>query len=368
MSFYEEFQTEVDKLEFCRGEALLQQINRVIAVAEKHGDLDAAAEWYQALLRVAEQQGRFDYELSAFSSLRKLYDTQAKFKDLRGMILWYFKWIVDRLPEHVEISLDMVETVFGQMTEFYKAEGESLRPVYSLRCRCYAFLGHKEEAERYYDLWQETDAGTSDDCPACQTDSRVYYLLGLGRAEEAIEAAAPIISGEQRCDEVPTITFSRLLMPLTMDGKVELADRMHQVTVRAVRSTPKFAPHLGQHVVFLTLTGRSMAASRLAKLALGHGTKLPNSYHRLASWRAGWLWLGMLRHEGETAVQLPAGVFPEYAGQLMPIDEAIERCRGEAYALAEAFDRRAGAEQFLPSMNGLQQLLENLPKTGSSEA
>src|SRR5690242_67442 len=122
MSFYEEFQSEVDKLEFCRGEPLLEQINRVIAVAEKHGDFDAAAEWYQALLRVAEQQGRFDYELSAFSSLRKLYDTQAKFKDLRGLILWYFKWIVDRLPEHVEIPLDMVETVFGQMTEFYKAE------------------------------------------------------------------------------------------------------------------------------------------------------------------------------------------------------------------------------------------------------
>src|SRR4051812_11028420 len=131
-AFYPQYQLEIDKLRDKRGEPLLLQIQRVIDVATEHGDLDAAADWYRHLLKQASQQGRFDYELAAFASLRQLYEGHEKFKFLRETLLWYYKWVVERLPEHADISQELIDSTFAQMIQFYKNEGESLRPVYSL--------------------------------------------------------------------------------------------------------------------------------------------------------------------------------------------------------------------------------------------
>jgi len=364
MGFYEEFQSEIDKLPFCRGEAQLAQIQAVIAVAEKHGDTDAAIEWYRHLLRAASHQGRFDYELGAFSAMRKFYETDLKYKDLRGLILWYFKWIVERLPEHVEIPLELIDTTFDQMVEFYRREGESLRPVYALKSRCYAFLGKTDDAKKFYELWETTDTAKFDDCPACQTHGKVQYLLDMNQSKEAIEAAAPIIAGEQKCEEVPTATFSRLLMPLLFDGQGELANRMCHFVLRAVRKTPKFTSYFANNVVFLALTGRAHATSRLAKLLLGRGSQQPNSYHRMCAWRAAWVWLMILRNEGTETVVVPRAVVPSGHGQEMPVTEAVELCRNEAFALAQAFDARSGTDHFMPSLQGLHQMLNAPPPAG----
>lgn len=354
---YQELQKAIDALEYMRGEAAMDQIQKIIAVAEKHNDTDAAAEWTEQLLRIASHLGRLDIELQAFSKLRQLYDSDAKFAYLRDNLLWFYKWIADKVFEHVDVSRAMVENVLHQMQEFYQAEKESLRPVYSIRRDAAIFMGQLAEAEKYHVLFGQTEPGQSDDCPACTTHGEVCYLLGQDKPDEAIKAAAPIFSGEQYCEEVPATTFSRLLMAVLFQGEGETAEAMHRAVVRQIRLVPKLVGYLASHVMYLSLTGRAKLARRIACVLLGRGTQSPNSYVRLSAWRGGWVWAVQLQSAGVQTVRLPA-LFDPAAPQGMQVEELAARCRRETLKLTLAYDHRHGNHRFEDSFKKMEEVLK----------
>lgn len=358
--FEERHDAEIQKLPTLRDEALLKQVRALAELADAEKDVDATARWYDHLLNASSQLGRFDYELAAFHSIRQLYARGPEFDFLRESILWYFKWIVERLPEHAEVSADTIETVLRQMQEFYERERESLRPIYALRCRAAGFMGREDESREYFEKWQTADAGNSSDCPACETHTRVLHLLDQGKPEEAIAVAEPLFNGEQSCAEVPVTTFARLLLPVTMSGNLELANAMHAATVRAARSSPKLLSHLANHVVFLSLTSRAMEARRLAMVMLGRCRAATNSYDRLTAFRAGWIWLRGLRRVGVQAVRLPVRFKPDARTRPVEVTLAADECRAESQALADAFDTRNGNTRFNDTLTSISDMLDKI--------
>src|SRR5690606_19463211 len=127
---------------------------------------------------------------------------------------------------------------------------------------------------------------------------RVQYFLLSGKPDEAIEAAAPVLAGEQFCEEVPATTFSRLLIPMLLRDELDAAEAMHQAVLRQVRSTPSLLSHLSNHLVYRTLTGRAKESRRLGAITLARGLESANSYNRFSAFRACALWLGILARSG----------------------------------------------------------------------
>lgn len=344
------------------GEARLSGLSEIARLAETESDADAAGYFHHQVIEIASHENRLDYELRSFHELRRLYASGPQYDHLRETILWYFKWITERLPEHADVSRELIDATFDQMEQFYQSERESLRPVHALRCRTAAFMSREEESIRYFDLWQTTPAGKSDDCKACEVHALVQYYLDVERADDAIRTAAPVIEGKMHCEEVPATTFSRLLVPLLQKGMAGLAEEMRLFVARQVRKTPKLVSYFANHVVFLCLTGRSIPAHRSASLLLARGTCVSNTFDQYAAWRAGWVWLRFLNLDGCVKVKLPRSFDPESAG--VPIDTltAADRCRREALALSIRFDARNGTDRFARSMASLDEFFETIRK------
>lgn len=366
-AFHERHAKRIEALNGLAGDALFAEMFELAQLAESENEIDATAEWHENVIHYAAQLNRLDFELKSFHELRRLYASGPQYDHLRESILWYFKWVAERLPEHVDIPAELIRTTLDQMEQFYTQHHESLRPVYALRARAEAFMGHLCQAGKYFDLWQTTPFGKSDDCEACELHGLVQYYLHADKPEDAINAAQPIVRGELQCEEVPAATFSRLLVPLLQKNEVELADGLQYAVVRQVRHSPKLISHMANHVVFLSLTGRAIEARRLAGLLLGRGILATNSYDQYASWRAGWIWLSFLAFDGIPRTRLPRAFAPENAGTPMDTLAAAQRCRGETIVLSEKFDARNGTPRFMESVRGLDQFMASIsnPKGGN---
>jgi hypothetical protein len=328
--------------------ALLARMHDLVTFAVARDDGETVAEFSRHLIRVASHHGRLDYELLGFGELRSLYQRNPNYADLRGGVLWYYKWIGEHLYEYADVPAAQVSAFLDQMEAFYLAEQVEPRPVHALRCRAAAFMGDRAEADRQYELWQTSADTESDDCPACQTHAKVQVLLDLGKVAEAIEAAEPVLSGEQRCDEVPATTVSRLLLPLVVADQLDQAVLLAGAVQRQVRVVPKLLGYLADHVFFAAVVGAERVARRLGFVMLARAEEATNDADRFLVARAAWLWAVTAGRAGADAVPVPlrcAGLPRQPDGRVVTADAAAFY-RTRAHQIAAAFDERNGTTRF----------------------
>lgn len=347
-----------DQMQKQRGEPALKSIVAMIDLAQANNDGDGVATFAKELIHAAwYREGRFDYEMLGFGRLKALYESDPRYVDLRGQVLWYYKWVAEHIAEYIDVSPEQIETTFVSMEKYFKDQEETLRPIYALRCRTAAMMGKTSQAELFYEQWQQAERGDSDDCPACQTQTTVQFLLDLGRPEEALEAAGPVLSGDQQCEEVPATTFSRLLLPLLLVGRADMALAMSSFVRRQVRKVKNLLGYLADHVVFLSLIGFLDPAKRLAFVMICSAEESLNSYDRFQAWRAAWMLLAQLQKHGQNLALLPRRVPIAAKGEPLPIADAIAFFEGRVREIAEAFDRRNGTDRFAQILAQTEQLL-----------
>ncbi len=294
------------------------------------------------MIRAASHFDRFDREIKAFHELMAIYRAGTGDGDLRRNLLWHFKWLLERIVEYVEVGAEQIDLFFEQMKTFYEEENESLAPYYGLRYRAAAFMGDPS-ASQWREQWEATDAGASDDCPACQTDTRVTALLDMDDLAGAFAAAEPVLRGEQHCEEVPAVTFSRLLLPALLTEQTEMAIAMYRSVRRQVRLTPKLLGHLADHQIFLAIIAGPQTQFRNATFLLRGLMTTGNPYNRFCAARGVWVWAA--RRE---AAWLPLRL-PERVRSLLDDEAAADLTgwsRSVALDLAERFDARNGSDRF----------------------
>lgn len=346
-TYFPELKKRIDAVSAAdRGEPVLAALHEVVNFAKAHHDGDTVAEFARRLIKAGSLYGRIDYEMIGFGEVLHLYQTNANFADLRTDVLWYYKWLAEHLPEHLDVPAAQVWSLLDQMEAFYRQEKEGLRPVHALRCRAAAFMGMTDEAKAYYEQWQSAPPGETDDCPACETHANVEALLRFGKLEDALAAAEPILTGQQRCEEVPVTTFSMLLFPMVVAGRTEDAVSMHMFARRAVRHVPKFIGSLADHVMFLSLIDAFVPASRHVFVMLAKAVDVRNDAHRFDVARAAWFYFARAKVAGAEDVLLPRRTPLGREGKPVPVDDAIAHYEAETRALAEAFDRRNGTTRF----------------------
>ncbi len=351
--YHKQLERRAAALEHLRGAALLGAVEGIVALCEAHGDADAANAYRENLLRLASELDATEVELKAFDGLRRAYRADPADAELRRAVLWYFKWIMERLPEFAEVPAATIERMFEEMQTFYEAEGAGLGPVYALRRGAAAAMGWADEADRHAARCESIRADDSDDCPACQTHARVQYLLDVGRVPDALAAAGPVLAGEQSCAEVPATTFSRLLLAVALSGDGDLAEQMRRFVRRQVRKQPSLFGHLADHALYLTLTGRPAEAVRPAVVALARAEKSGNTQKRFEAYRAGWACFARLAMLGVGRVRLPRGFPPTGEDGYAPPAAAAAWCGEQAASAAAVLDARNGTDRFSDRLRSL---------------
>ena len=343
----------IDGLSDREGEELPRGFEAIIALADEHGDRDVALEWRVRLIELASHCDDFPRELAAFDGLRRMRDADPEDAEVAGQVRWFYKWVMEKLPGHAEVSRERIGEMFDAMARDYEAADEGLGAVHMLRCKAAGRMGDLEEAARQYDLWQAAGDSDSDDCPACQTHNRVLHHLILGDVGAAMGAAEPILKDGQSCQDVPAETFSRLLVPAAMAGEVRLAEAMRRHVRRQVRRTPKMAGYQADHVLFLTLGGRPMEARRMLPAMLRTASASSDAMLRFEAFRAAWACLVRLAAAGVERVPMAEDLPVTEEGRTASVPAAIQWCATEASSAAETLDARNGNSRLVDRLRAL---------------
>ena len=334
--YYAERERQIAALDRLKGRPLHDALNRLADLAVAHDDPEDAAGWVDAALQVANDEGDFPRQFAAFDRLRRLRDDHPKIDAIGRRVRWYYKWIVDALPYHAQVSRTQIEQMFDAMAAEYGAAGEGPRPVEQLRCRAALHMGEPDRAADHFAAWEAAQGSATDDCPACVTDFVVHYHLARGETATAWEAAGPVLRFEQTCDEVPAVTVARLLTPALGGVPVGTLHALHRMTRRQARKVPGMVDDLGRHALFLTLIGRTDEARRLLPTLLRRAEASGNELKRLAAFAGAWTTLAR-----SAAVGVMAKLPPELGIGDDPA-AAAAWAGTRAASAAEALDARNG--------------------------
>jgi len=363
-------EAERERLNALHGDARLAGMWKVIEKLAADGDVESKIFWLRGVMNVAWKEGRVEYGLRAFDELRRIYESDSRFTDLRPHILWYYKWIMEELPEYAEPTAEQIETLFTDMERFYTAERESPRPIYGLRLQAAICMGKSDDAVGWFEKWQAEPKGKSDDCAACEAAREIHYLIDRERHEDALQAAEPILRGKIYCDDIPE-TLTRLIHVAMRLQKPKLAQILLRVSGRPVWHVRGMLGALGAHVVFRFLTGDFIRARRLAIVALRRALDARNDVDRFNVYRAVGAWAALAVMTRQQDKPLPRRLMPPGSSQsdeaTIALPDVASVCLAEAARIAAMLDTRNGttryADRLTETEGTIRKALTSKPET-----
>lgn len=365
---------EIARTEVLRGEARLEATWNLAERLKSAGETFAYFETMRSILDFSSKEARLDHKLRAFSEIRSIYHSEPRNQDYRFYVLWYFKWLVDALPESAEPSVETIERIFEDMTRLYDHENESPRPIYQLRCKAAMLMGDMPSAHGWYAKWQDAPPGGSDDCAACEADVKIRYLLECEKNEEALAAAEPIISGEVCCNDTPQ-TWTRLIGPALRLSDSKLSMVLAKISRQAVRSTPSMIAAAAAHAVYSVFLHDFTGARRMVIHSLRKVSDTQNDVNRFSVYRSCGMWAALTVLTTEYNKPLPARIAPGSpadAKGLIELPDLASRCLQHASEVASRLDARNGnrhyAEKLLSVEDAIRKMVGVLSQRRSGRA
>ena len=238
--------------------------------------------------------------------------------------LWEYKWVVNAAPDFAGVSREQLLELGEDLRRRFDAVGASKGPAGVAKCDIASSLGDLEMLETELQAWLSTPkTGHLNDCSTCDITSEVYYLVVLGRHEEAIAAGEPVITGGRRCASQPHYAYSNLLESARAVGDEELAEMLSAAGLDLLRNDPDFTQAFGNHFRHFAVTGqldKGLAVlQRIAPLATGDDGTL------FAFYRGARLLLALADAQGRD--------------DLTALHEQVD---GQAEELAARFNKRNG--------------------------
>ena len=150
--------------------------------------------------------------------------------------LWKFKWIVSGIAKSSIIERELIDEVNEAMLFYYERMELSLAAYYKALMNQNIDMGDAREARSNYELWKKL---AKDDMADCEASGEIAYLNFAGEHEAALELAAPILSGELTCSEVPHITYAPILFSMIALGRTWEAKTLLQKAAATIESNPR---------------------------------------------------------------------------------------------------------------------------------
>lgn len=232
-----------------RGEIL----EEAIRMADAEGHIKLAYEARGELINTAAYNNQPEKKLLNFSWCLNQFDAQPEEFDL-WELLWRYKWIVVELPTFPEVTRTQIEEMFQDFQRRYTEAGFSMRVVHQKRMQVARSMGNMEEAASEFKKFSELSRDIMCDCLACEQNIQVVTLSGLGRDEEALVAAEPILNGTMSCSHVPTITYGNVIQPLMRLGRLDEAKKYDGLGYRRAARNRCYLDHIANFLLYRTKT------------------------------------------------------------------------------------------------------------------
>jgi hypothetical protein len=266
--------------------------------------------------------------------------------------------VVNRLTDFPEVSREQIEASLADMAERFKRAGFSMHATHQKRRDVLMGMGDRAGAAAAQRKFLKTRRDWLSDCPACVQDMDGEYQAFLGKDEDAVTRAAPLLAGRLKCTEVPQVTYGKVLVPLCRLGRAQEAMSYHRKGYRLIASNPEFVRSVAHHMTFLVLTGNLTKGLKLLEKHLGEAWKVPNPYYHFEFFLAARFLLDRLAEQGKKTLtlRLPAK-FPvhEPSGRY-PVAALAAWFKTQVEELAGQFDARNGNPYFSERYAALQEL------------
>ena len=180
--------------------------------------------------------------------------------------LWKFKWIVSGIAKSSIIERELIDEVNKAMLFYYERLELSLASYYKALMNQNIDMGDAREARSNYELWKKLAKDDMSDCEACEASDEIAYLNFAGEHAAALELAAPILSGELTCAEVPHTTYAPILFSMIKTGKIEEAKTLLPKAAATIESNPRVINQIAPLIeIAVRLDEREMALSLARK-------------------------------------------------------------------------------------------------------
>lgn len=137
------------------------------------------------------------------------------------------------------IEKELIDEANEAMLFYYERMELSLAAYYKALMNQNIDMGDAREAKANYELWKKLAKDDMADCEACEASDEIAYLNFAGEHAAALELAAPILSGELTCGEVPHTTYAPILFSMIKTGKIEEAKALLPKAAATIESNPR---------------------------------------------------------------------------------------------------------------------------------
>ncbi|RBQ19238.1 hypothetical protein DP939_14975 [Spongiactinospora rosea] len=344
------------------GQAKTVLLERALGLAESLRDRDLTLRVRMDLTAAYQHGAEPAKSFATFTRCLAEYDAEpGRFGEWEThYLLWQFKWITSSMIRFPEVPLRRAQDALTEMESRYQKAGAGLHAVYAQRCYLAQHLGDQEAADEWFHRWRTTPRDQLSDCEGCDPSGQVWHLAWLGRDEEAVELAAPVVAGELTCHVQPQGILTRLLVPYLRTGRMPEAAAAHRRAYRIVAGDANYVDDFGDHIEFCALTGNEARGLEILQREspLLDRAASPRAAMRFAS--AAGLLLRRLEEigHGDTVIRRPGE--ETTASALRPRMEAAAR------ELAARFDARNGTDEQslrVEQTMASEPLVEHLPLT-----
>ena len=180
--------------------------------------------------------------------------------------LWKFKWIVSGVAKSSIIEKELIDEVNEAMLFYYERMKLSLASYYKALMNQNIDMGDAREAKANYELWKKLAKDDMADCEACEASDEIAYLCFVGEHEAALELAAPILSGELTCGEVPHTTYAPILFSMIALGRTWGAKTLLPKAAATSETNPRVVNQIAPLIeIAVRLDEREMALNLARK-------------------------------------------------------------------------------------------------------
>ncbi len=185
--------------------------------------------------------------------------------------LWYYKWVVNAARGFAGVSRTQLEELLNDMDTRFQAAGASPSAVAKERMGAAWWLGDVDQLPALFDTWRNSDRKgrvRMNDCAACDLASEAKILQLLGRFDEALEVAQPLINHEQGCSTEPHYTLAAMLQSYRSTGREEdkkLGEIASAEGLNLISDDPDYVLANGDHLRHFAATGQLDKAMALLR-------------------------------------------------------------------------------------------------------
>ena len=240
-------------------------LEATIRQADLEQNTEVAFEARDEMIDAATWSGQAEKAMLAFAWCLNHHDQQLpEERDWwqNQNLLWRYKWILSSLENFPHIAAARVEALFQDFETRLTQAGYGHRAVAHKRLNYALHRGDRPEAAKQFERWQSLPQDSMADCTACEANEVVSYHIFLDQHEQALKAAKPLLEKRLTCHSVPTTTYSNVLKPLLILGRLEEAVRYHKLGIR-ISGDADYLQSSANHLGFLALTGNFGPAKRL---------------------------------------------------------------------------------------------------------